>query len=463
MGGSDGGNPNSQLVAAPNGELYGTAGGGTGTYGNIYGVTPSNAFGVVYNFSAIIGPTDPSTGEPETDEYPGNLILGPDGNFYGTTEYGGGSATGSIFKLTPAGVITTLHSFTALNSENKNSDGCDPYGVTFGTDGNLYGVAASGGPNGTGTVYKLNSSGNFALLHTFSSENSNGGNSDGAGPAAPLTLGSDGNFYGVTATGGTNASGAVFKVSPSGVFTILHSFPAFSYQTNFSNSEGAEPNGALTLGSNGNFYGTCGFAGNGGSGSVFEISPSGTFEVLHLFSQLSSSGYGNGDGAYPDGDLLLASDGNFYGVTYGGGPNTAGTIYRLTPSGTLTNLYSFSFDNGDGNADGENPEAGLTEASDGSLYGTAYQGGASREGTIFKLTVPGLSAPSTSTPAIRFDFNGDGHADLIWYNTGSGDVSVWDMNDESVLQYGATFASLAPSSGWQPVAAPDVNGDGSPT
>ena len=216
--------------------------------------------------------------------------------------------------------------------------------------------------------------------------------------------------------------------------------------------DGDGPQGDLTFGRNGELYGATSGGGTNDTGTIFKCTTSGSLTTLYSFSAAGQYGV-NTDGTNPTGELLFGSDGNIYGTTAEGGPSNGGTVFSITPAGDLTTLYSFQKDL----YLGSNPPQGLTAVGDGALYGTTFNGGENGgTGTVYKLTTPSLQTSS------RFDFNKDGHADLIWHNTTSGDVSVWGMNDQTVLSYGASFASVAPSSGWTPVAAPDVNDDGYP-
>ena len=283
-----------------------------------------------------------------------------------------------------------------------------------------------------------------------------------------MTASPDGNLYGTTFNGGANGNGTIFDISTSGNFATLYTFSSLTkVNGNTSNGDGKNPNGNVAFDSGGDLFGTAQTGGANNTGTVYELSASGQFTSLYSFSSVSS--LENGNGALPYSGLIAASDGNFYGTTEYGGSNGKGVVYKITPGGVETTLHTFSGDAGNGNSDGSNPNSTLTIGNDGDLYGTTNKGGSSDHGALFKiytgavLSVPAApTAPPVTTTATRFDFNHDGHADLVWYNTGSGDVSVWDMNDQTVLQFGATFTSLAPSSGWQPVAAPDVNDDGVP-
>ena len=192
--------------------------------------------------------------------------------------------------------------------------------------------------------------------------------SDGALPEAGLVRGSDGNFYGTTYFGGTNGDGTVFKITPSGTLTTLYSFAG---------SDGVDPVAGLVQGIDGNFYGTTYQGGANGEGAVFKITPSGTLTTLY--------GFAGSDGEFPYAGLVQGSDGNFYGTTVFGGADCldlgCGTVFQITPSGTLTTLYNFA------GSDGVAPYAGLVQGSDGNFYGTTQQGGANNVGTVFRLGV----------------------------------------------------------------------------
>jgi uncharacterized repeat protein (TIGR03803 family) len=295
------------------------------------------------------------------------LAQGLDGNFYGTAYSGALNLGGAVFKVTPTGTLSTLYSFCA---QTACSDGSGPLaGLVLARDGSFYGTTFGGGAYGNGTVFKITSSGALTTLHSFCAQTNC---TDGSGPYGGLVQGIDGNFYGTTAVGGTNIfDGTVFKVTPAGALTTLHSF---------SGGDGSEPNVGLAPAADGSLYGTTYYGGSQNAGTVFRISSMGTLTTLHNFCSRANCA----DGQLPDSVLIQATDGNFYGTTQSGGSNGYGTVFRITPSGTLKTLHSF-----DGLDDGGDPSAGLLQATDGDLYGTTAQGGVKGYGTIFKIGLTG--------------------------------------------------------------------------
>jgi uncharacterized repeat protein (TIGR03803 family) len=264
----------------------------------------------------------------------------------------------------PAQTFKSLYSF-------DSTDGANPYaGLVQGTDGNFYGTTYVGGHNNYGTVFKITPSGKLTTLYSFCSKSSC---ADGARPYAGLVQGTNGDFYGTTGEGGGVGSGTVFKITPSGKLTTLHSFDG---------KDGSGPYAALVQGANGDFYGTtlqggAGTACTANCGTVFEISPSGKPKTLYNFCFKSDCT----DGYYPSGALVRGANGDFYGTTREGGAHNLGTVFKITPSGKLTTLWSF-----DG-TDGDQPYAGLVQDTNGSFYGTTVLGGANGDGTVFSLSV----------------------------------------------------------------------------
>jgi uncharacterized repeat protein (TIGR03803 family) len=298
------------------------------------------------------------------------VVLGTDGNFYGTTSGGGTSNFGTVFKITPAGKLTTLHNFTGPDGE---------YPVTpliQATNGSLYGTTSAGG-NGvysnTGTVFQITTAGKFTSLYTFCPAGSNC--NDGFSPNG-LMQASDGNFYGTTFGGGLDlcsGAGAAWKITPTGTLTVLFSF----CQSN--GVGGYSPNSKLVQGTNGNFYGTTSGGGSNGiseNGTIFEVTPAGGLTLLYSFCVQS----GCPDGSNPI-SLILATDGNFYGTTlYGGTAGNYGTVFEFTSTSQLTTLHSFT------NTDGSTLFGTPLQATNGTFYGTTYNGGSLDDGTVYSLS-----------------------------------------------------------------------------
>ena len=357
----DGKSPRGGLIQGSDGNLYGTTqwggsgrggSGSVGGIGTVFKLTLQGQETVLYSFNNSTGGSDGA--------YPyAGLIQANDGNFYGTTFYGG-NGNGTVFKVTPQGQKTTVYNFTG------GTDGAYPQaGLLQGGDGNFYGTTYDGGSGGEGygTAFKLTPQGQKTTGYNF------GGGTDGGYPEAGLIAASDfvGGYGTTAAGGGTPTAGTVFKITPSGK-TTLYSFAG--------GTDGENPTGLIQA-KDGNLYGTTIWGGSNYKGTVFKVTPQGQKTTLYNFT-------GGTDGAYPQAGLLQASDGNFYGTTYAGGGigKGYGTVFKITPQGQKTTLYSFA-----GRTDGANPYAGLIQASDGNFYGTTYYGG-NGAGTVFKITPP---------------------------------------------------------------------------
>lgn len=383
------------LIQGPDGNFYGTTSfGGVHNAGTVFKITPSGKVTTIYSFCSQTGCTD---GNVPND----SLMQTVDGNFFGTTYEGGVSNNGTIFELTPEGVLTTLHSFCTSSC----SDGVFPYaGLTLAPDGEFYGVTSRTGGQMSiyGTVFEMSQMGQLTTLYTFCAQPNC---IDGSSGARGLTLAANGDFYGVTGDGGAHDAGTIFKITPKGEFRTLHSF---------NRSGGATPNGLIQA-TNGNLYGTALGGGSNNSGVIFELTPEGQFQVLYNFcSQVNCS-----DGANPYAPLMEGSDGNFYGTTTFGGASR-GTVYQITPAGQFTTLHTFCAGGGEC-ADGAFPEAGLTQGTDGSFYGLTYGLLAcpGNCGTVFKLSM-GLGPFVEASQ----DFGRVGHSVNILGNNLTGATSV---------------------------------------
>jgi uncharacterized repeat protein (TIGR03803 family) len=352
---------------------------------------PAQTLTTLYNFCTQTNCTDGATPV-------GGVIAGTDGNLYGMTEAGGLGFTqfpfftdfgrGTLFKLTPGG-LTTLYDFCV----NQNPSNCfmNPQGeLVQGTDGNFYGTTFTGGstfcPNvaGCGTIFKVTPAGIFDSLYNFC-----GGGSpcaDGRGPSPLLTQGRDGNFYGTTQFGGINDSGTIFKITPGGTLTTIYSFcPPFPFG---GCPDGEQPMGGVVEGPDNNFYGTTSGGGtNIVGGTIFKVTSGGTLTTLYSFCSLKGGPSGCVDGGGSEAWLIQSPDGTSYGTTsYGNG-----TVFKIAPDGTFTSLYTFCSQ--PLCVDGDRPQtAGLFRGPDGNLYGTTAFGGANNSGTVFKVTPGGTQS-----------------------------------------------------------------------
>jgi uncharacterized repeat protein (TIGR03803 family) len=336
--GTDGCPPSSGVVLDKDGNLYGTTCCASG-YGGIFKLTPSGTFTTIYEFCSQSGCADGA--EPY-----GGVVLDSKGNLYGTTSDGGADNAGTVFKLTPSGTETVLYSFTC------RTDGCFPSaGVVLDSKDNLYGTTIGA----EGTVFKLTPSGTLTTLYTFCSE---ANCADGTNPSGGVALDKTGNLYGTSFYGGASGFGTVFKVTPSGKETVLHSFTP-------NGEDGFYPDAGVILDSKDNVYGTTISGGAIGVGTVFEVTASGTETVLHSFT-------GGADGISPAASLVFDKKGDLYGTTDSGGSFDLGTVFELTPKGVETTLHSFAR-NG---TDGYYPAGkGVAIDKSGNLYGTTTYGG----------------------------------------------------------------------------------------
>ncbi|MGH9453115.1 MAG: choice-of-anchor tandem repeat GloVer-containing protein [Terriglobia bacterium] len=414
----DGAAPFAGLVQATDGSFYGTTDAG-GIYegcfngysagcGAAFKITPSGAVSILHSFCAQGGMLCPDGYHPLAP-----VIQATDGNFYGTTPQGGAHNAGTVFKITASGTLTTLYAFCSQSQcADGGYDGFTGAGLVQGADGNFYGTTPYGGTNLQGTVFKITPAGALTVLYSFCSGGY--GCPDGYYAITGLVQGTDGNFYGTTDDGGNlppNNGGTVFKITPSGALTTLYSFCS---QGGTACADGNDPWAGLVQGTDGNFYGTTTWGGAHDRGTVFKITPSGTLTTLYSFC--SQGGEACTDGNYPNSALLQASDGNFYGTTDEGGNNNTiicgdggcGTLFQITPTGTLTTLYSFCSQSNC--ADGANPfTAALVQATEGNLYGTTADGGTSNTciipygcGTVFKLSLGQAPAVNLNPVSLTF-------------------------------------------------------------
>jgi uncharacterized repeat protein (TIGR03803 family) len=359
--GTDGQQPRGALVDGGDGFLYGTTVfGGTGVLspaGTVYRITQAGDLTTLYTFEFQITGDGPVAG----------VLRLADGTLFGTTR-GSGAFNGNVFRLDTGG-FTGLHNFTGYF---VGADGGHPEGALVeGGNGNLYGTTTDGGTSNIGTIYQIDALGDYTLVHSFTPAAQ-----DGIAPR-PLVLADDGNLYGATASGGTESGGTVFRFTPGGSgVTTLHAFPG---------SVGTGPT-TLVKGLDGALYGTTAAGGTFGVGTVFRITTSGDFESLHSFTLVS------GEASYPTG-LTVGSDGNLYG-TSGGGVGI-GAVFRVRPdNGAFTTLFAFPLPG----SSGSSPQGALAQLGD-KLYGTTNQGGAGGKGTVFRIDGLTIAAPEPEAAA----------------------------------------------------------------
>jgi uncharacterized repeat protein (TIGR03803 family) len=463
-GALDGAFPNlGALVQAPDGNFYGTTtAGGAANRGTVFQVTAAGAFTLLHSFAgATADGAAPQAG----------LLRTADGNFWGTTSSGGQHNAGTAFMMNPAGAVSIV-------SLTGGIDGVRPHaGFIRATDGHFYGTTSAGGTSGLGTIIKMTSAGVVTVIHSFA-----GGPADGATPENGVIQANDGNFYGTTSAGGAFGAGAVYRMEPTGAVSLLHSFDSLAPIGVVQASDGAlygttsqtvfkltlagtfellhtldsapvVRSGNLLQANDGNLYGTTrsGSQGNAfGTGTIFRISTSGAFSVLHVFSSSGTEGtsanngliqgrdgflygtsrrggqYGDSSNGYgvvfkqaldaphvnlgytvlhrfqpapaagrPFAGVLQAADGHFYGTTSTGGASGSGGVFRVTPDGSATLLHSFT---GSG---GAIPHAALVEAADGSFYGTTSEGGAFGVGVVFRVSAPFSDDPLAAGATAR--------------------------------------------------------------
>jgi uncharacterized repeat protein (TIGR03803 family) len=376
---TDGDDPGGALIEGLDG-VYGVTAGGGGSDGTLYDFNTFNVFNSFHSFGGSDG-AEPTSG----------LTVGSDHNYYGATAGGGTNGTGTIYQVALSSkAVSPLYSFSGVNNVSANRDGAGPKSALIENGaGVFYGTAASGGSSGDGTFFSVTLAGGFTTLRSFSGP-------DGARPAGDLLLASDGYFYGVTVGGGDNSDGTVFRIAPSGSITTLYSFTPSGVNSGFN------PECGLIQGSDGNFYGTTYSGGTGGSGTIFRITPAGVLTTLYNFAPfINFKDSINADGAQPNA-LVLSSDGNFYGTTAAGGTYGDGVAFQLTPNGTFTILHVF----GSTPQDGANPSSALFIDQFGYFYGTTSQGGANGYGTLYRIALtPAITSASGASAIVGQPFS----------------------------------------------------------
>lgn len=364
--GADGTGSWGAVVQGSDGALYGTTYYGGNGGGTVFKISTSGTLTTLYTFCALSGCADGAQPRARLGET-------ANGDFYSTTSTGGlgscPSGCGTVYKITPSGTLTTLYSFSG-------TDGSDPTdGLVPAANGYLYATTVQGGVNqcppfvGCGTVFRITTGGSLTSLHSFTG-------SDGSQVYARVVQAENQELYG-SASGGDNDAcpggcGTIYKMTPNGVLTMLHSF---------NGTDGAAPVGGLIQTANGTLYGETNLGGANNHGAIYKITPNGALTTVYSFCSQSHCA----DGAGPSADMVQANDGDFYGTTQSGGAGGQGTIFKITPGGTLTILHHFCSQSGC--TDGAKPEGGLTQATNGDFYGTTLNGGAYNSGTVYSLSV----------------------------------------------------------------------------
>lgn len=366
---TDAGGPTGRLIRDEQGNLYGVGGGGPTNRGVAFKLSPNGQETILHIFGTGKDGSHPVAG----------LVRDSQGNLYGTTSAGGAHTFGTVFRLTPGGDETILHSFRG------EPDGAAPDAdLLLDAAGNLYGTTWAGGQgctnpygaSGCGTVFEITAAGKEKTLYSFADS------PDGAHPTAGLVADRDGNLYGTTAQGGTIYArefplGTVFRLTPDGQETVLYRFNGSAQ------NDGQNPNSTLVWDEFGNLYGTTTEGGANGYGTVFRLGPTGVESVLYAFPTSST------DGKNPEAGLVRDREGNLYGTAQAGGDETdgcagngCGVVFRLAPNNNAeTILHSFT-DTGDGGCE---PNTALALSRDGRLYGTTLFCGTTGNGTIFEL------------------------------------------------------------------------------
>ena len=407
-----GGFPGGRPVEGSDGNFYGTTRiGGANEQGTIFKLTPSGTLTTLVNFTG--------DGAGNRGSYPESSLTESGGNFYGTTSLGGAGNFGTVFKVTPEGVLTTLVEFTKDGAANR---GALPLGgLSAGADGALYGTTRAGGASDLGTIFKVTTDGVLTTLVEFTG---NGTQNRGSLPHVGLTLGSNGSFYGTTNAGGGPDQGTIFKMTAEGTLTTLN---ALSIRGAL--NSGGSPEAGLIADSNGELYGTTRFGGAHGFGTVFKFMPGGPLTKLVDFTGVD----GSKKGAYPAGRLARGRNGGFYGTTTLGGAGNFGTIFDVSNTGFLRTLVQFTGISGD--TLGASPQAGLVPDNQGNFYGTTQFGGGSDpggvlgRGTVFKLT------PNEKLTTL-VQFTGNGASNRGQFPTG-----------ELVASFGSSFRGTTTSGG----------------
>jgi len=337
--------PYSGLVADVQGNLYGTAvAGGAYNGGSIFKITPQGIYSTLYSFGGVANDGE----SPYAD-----LVIDAAGNLYGTTANGGPDGAGIVFKYSAAGQFSKI---VDLGPVNGLFYGAPNGRMVLTATGDLYGTASFSNHNGA--VFRLSKDGQLSTVYEFS------GTQDGDNPTGAIVVDANGNIFGTTYDGGANGQGIIYKIDNTGHETILHSFAGGA-------TDGSYPYGGLVADASGNLYGTTATGGAKDNGTVFKIAPDGTFKLLATFDSNS--------GKYPLGALTFDAQKNLIGTTYDWGTSN-GSIFSVAPDGTFQILFKF----GNSTVEGARPVGAVTLVGS-KIVGTTSQGGVNGYGTTFSL------------------------------------------------------------------------------
>jgi uncharacterized repeat protein (TIGR03803 family) len=428
-GQGDGAHPWGGLTPGGDGKLYGT----TVAYADSTapeGARPGTFFsiGLDGSFQSI----HPFTVDTEGVGSTSSLRLGSDGSFYGTSNTGCAvPEAGCVVRISRAGVVTVLHNFEAGGPRQAESQ------LLQASDGNFYGTTNYGGSDDVGTIFRLTPAGDFHVLHSMDA------NIEGAYPSGSLIELEDGDFYGTTEDQGSGGRGSVFRVTPEGSVTVVH---AFAGPTRDGGTDGSGPVGGLTAGADGALYGVTWGGGNYGGlggGTLYRVSPAGEFAIVHVFDAASEYNY-------PYAALVSASDGKLYGTALNAPVNTpaAASIFSFDPaSRTVETLHLFTQA-----ADGRQPYAEMVQASDGKLYGTTYAGGASGLGTVFRLDI---GAAAVIAPAVSLTVS----PQSVVAGSDTPVTLSWSSTNASACMAGGGWSGAKNPSGSESLLPPSQAGD----
>lgn len=364
---TNGAGPTAKLVEGTDNALYGTASsGGASGFGVAFKVTTSGTFTKLVDFTGTSGAARGSV--------PHGLMLHADGNFYGVTQGGGTGGFGTVFKMTSAGVVTTLVDFTGTTGTRSGSE---PVGPLAASGSMLYGVTKLGGTAGLGVIFEVSTTGTWRSLGEFSGT---AGTRAGSNPAGGLFFNaSDGALYGTTEFGGTNSFGVAFKITTaaSPVYTVLR---------HFADLTGSQPTGALVRGADGLLYGATALGGSSGLGTLYELTTTGTHTVLANFTGET----GAVPGSSMRGGLTVGADGAFYGLSSAGANGNLGSFFKVTSAGVFTSLASLSL------TQGWMPSGAPVGSGTGSLLFPVATGGAGGGGNVMSVTTTGSVSVATA-------------------------------------------------------------------